>query len=132
MLRTIQAVSHASHVYGKHFLCVRGKAGSAVPHFFIDCEQKRDLAAQGNLTCLYCLGKPKENGGGKLVIQKTAFDIAAVSYDRAWLHCNKVSVVDSQLLHSLFGMDVLIQQNLHMVFRLFLLLVSHMRRRIRI
>ena len=79
---------------------------------------------------MYGSGETQQDGSGKHVIQKTALDVSAFCHNRAWVHGVDVTGLDPKCQSILIGIDIFIQQDLHIFFDQLGLLISNVGRRL--
>ena len=84
-------------------------------HLFIDGEVEPDPALRGDALVLEILGQADQDGGGELVVQKTALDVALLRDPGPGIKADDVPHADAQLLHVVGGAYQLVQHHLGVV-----------------
>ena len=93
-------------------------------------KEQRNLARKGHLTIGDGAGQTQQNRRRQLVIQKAALDVAALRHRGTRIHGDDVTGLNAQLKHIVLAVDVLIEQDLHVLLDGLDRLIGHMRRRL--
>ena len=129
-LGAAQIVAHTAHVHADHLARVGRHKGAAVADLLVHGKEQRNLARKRHLAISDGAGQAQQNRRRQLVVQKAALNVAALRHRGARIHGDDVTSLNTQFEHVVFAVDVLIEQDLHVLLDSLDRLVGHMRRRL--
>ena len=93
-------------------------------------KEQRNLTRKRHLASGDGTRQAQQNGGRKLVVQEAALNVATLRHRRARVHSDDVASLNTQLEHIVLAVDVLVEQDLHVLLDSLDRLVGHVRRRL--
>ena len=99
-------------------------------HLLVHGKEQRNLTRKRHLTSGDGTRQAQQNGGRKLVIQEAALNVAALRHRGTRIHSDDVAGLNTQLEHIVLAVDVLVEQDLHVLLDGLDRLVGNVRRRL--
>ena len=93
-------------------------------------KEQRHLARKRHLAVSNGAGQTQQNRRRQFVIQEAALDVAALRHRGTRIHSDDVAGLNAQLKHIVLAIDVLVEQDLHVLLDGLDRLIGHMRRRL--
>ena len=129
-LGAAQVVAHAAHVHADHLARVGRHKGTAVADLLVHRKDQRNLTRKRHLASGDGMRQPQQDCRGQLVVQETALDVAALRHRGARVHSDDVAGLNTQLEHIVLAVNVLVEQDFHVLLDGLDRLIGHMRRRL--
>ena len=129
-LGAAQVVAHAAHVNADHLARVGRHESTAVADLLVHSKEQRHLARKRHLAISNSAGQTQQNRRRQLVIQEAALDVAALRHRGTRIHSDDVAGLNAQLKHIVLAVDILIEQDFHVLLDGLDRLVGHVRRRL--
>ena len=104
--------------------------GTAVADLLVHRKEQRYLARERHLAVSNGAGQTQQNRRRQFVIQEAALNVAALRHRGTRIHSDDVAGLDAQLKHIVLAVDILIEQDFHVLLDGLDRLVGHMRRRL--
>ena len=129
-LGAAQVVAHAAHVHADHLARVGRHKGTAVADLLVHRKEQRHLARKRHLAVSNGAGQTQQNRRGQLVVQEAALNVSALRHRGARVHSDDVTGLNTQLEHIVLAVNVLVEQDFHILLDGLDRLIGHMRRRL--
>ena len=129
-LGAAQVVAHAAHVHADHLARVGRHKGTAVTDLLVHGKEQRHLARERHLASGDGTRQAQQNRRRQLVVKEAALDVAALRHRRTRIHSDDVAGLNTQLEHIVLAVDVLVEQDFHVLLDGLDRLIGHMRRRL--
>ena len=129
-LGAAQVVAHAAHIHADHLARVGRHKGAAVTDLLVHRKEQRHLARKRHLAVGNGAGETQQNRRGQLVVKEATLDVAALRHRGTRIHSNDVAGLNTQLEHVILAVDVLVEQDFHVLLDGLDRLVGHVRRRL--
>ena len=131
-LGAAQVVAHAAHIHADHLARVGRHKGTAVANLLVHGKEQRHLARKRHLASGDGAGQTQQNRRGQLVVKEATLDVAALRHRGARVHSDDVAGLNTQLEHIVLAVNVLVEQDFHVLLDGLDRLIGHMRRRLSI
>ena len=129
-LGAAQVVAHAAHVHADHLARVGRHKGTAVTDLLVHGKEQRHLARERHLASGDGTRQAQQNRRRQLVVKEATLNVAALRHHGARIHSDDVASLNTQLEHIVLAVNVLVEQDLHVLLDGLDRLIGHMRRRL--
>ena len=93
-------------------------------------KEQRHLTREGHLAVGNGASQTQQNRRRQLVIQEAALDVATLRHRGARIHSDDIARLNTQLEHIVFAVNVLVEQDLHVLLDGLDRFIGHVRRRL--